>query len=769
MAVPSTILRQTITARPLGQLCNDAARGGALLAAVPVADLPGQARLYFSDGIDADALIPEGQGNVRWSRIVSGAAVMDLEREADGQVKLPLAGCDALIRVEPSETGLFAGRNVILGHCNNETPEVLRDWLLWHRRQHRADAALVIDRAAPGHADDLVADLSRLLADDPAAADDLAGMIVMVVDCDMPLGDAARGAEQHPMNAPDAPGKDRMEQPAPDPWHAPLSYRLLFDLIRAKFLASARAVANLELMDLVAPPDERGSIFDMAQDMPMGVLPLRGERVYPWGLRKGTEPGFGDHICRRFDAQSAESRWCVAPARMPSGTIWMMLRILGAKTSAPPWPFWRFMALRHGIERSKVGQIVPKSSLIEDDRLLTMAEALGAKPLRIPADEAAARAEAAKRTDHVAIVTTMKNEGPFILEWIAYHRAIGVRDFLVYTNDCTDGTDELLQLLERKGYLQWRDNPYREVNMKPQHAALDAANNEPIIQNADWVICMDVDEYIAIHTGDGTMKALFDAVPDANMISCTWRLFGNADVDEYKDEFITQIFTRAAREFANKPHQAWGFKTLYRNDGLFKKLGVHRPKGLMPQAVDRINWVNGSGKLMPKDQWRNAWRSHSGTYGYDLVALNHYAVRSAESFLVKRDRGRVNHVDRDQGMAYWFRMNHNVVEDTRMHRILPLLQAEYDRMMADPEIAAMHLQCVEAHKAKIGELKAQPNYQAFHTALNSDRTRKLTRLHGHFGSNVYIAGPEVVPDDVVARDPDDDFFFTVEYSGETQH
>ena len=29
-------------------------------------------------------------------------------------------------------------------------------------------------------------------------------------------------------------------------------------------------------------------------------------------------------------------------------------------------------------------------------------------------------------------------------------------------------------------------------------------------------------------------------------------------------------------------------------------------------------------------------------YGYDLVQLNHYAVRSAESFLVKRDRGRVN-------------------------------------------------------------------------------------------------------------------------------
>ena len=31
------------------------------------------------------------------------------------------------------------------------------------------------------------------------------------------------------------------------------------------------------------------------------------------------------------------------------------------------------------------------------------------------------------------IVTTMKNEGPFILEWLAYHRAIGVDDFLINT------------------------------------------------------------------------------------------------------------------------------------------------------------------------------------------------------------------------------------------------------------------------------------------------------------------------------------------------
>ncbi len=173
----------------------------------------------------------------------------------------------------------------------------------------------------------------------------------------------------------------------------------------------------------------------------------------------------------------------------------------------------------------------------------------------------------------------MKNEGPFILEWLAYHRVIGVEGFLVYTNDCTDGTDTFLDLLQEKGYVQHRDNPFKSTDLKPQHAALQAAENEPTITDADWVICMDVDEYINIKIGDGTLHDLYGAVPDANMISCTWRLFGNADVHEFDPRPIIEQFDTCAQEITRKPHQAWGFKTLHRNIGIFKKLGVHRPKG----------------------------------------------------------------------------------------------------------------------------------------------------------------------------------------------
>ena len=49
------------------------------------------------------------------------------------------------------------------------------------------------------------------------------------------------------------------------------------------------------------------------------------------------------------------------------------------------------------------------------------------------------------------IVSTMKNEAPYILEWVAYHKAIGFDAFLIYTNDCTAGTDFMLDRLEELG------------------------------------------------------------------------------------------------------------------------------------------------------------------------------------------------------------------------------------------------------------------------------------------------------------------------------
>ncbi|MEM7547839.1 MAG: glycosyltransferase family 2 protein [Pseudomonadota bacterium] len=370
------------------------------------------------------------------------------------------------------------------------------------------------------------------------------------------------------------------------------------------------------------------------------------------------------------------------------------------------------------------------------------------------ADAAAAAAAARTGPDaRVAIVTTMKNEGPFILEWVAHHRAIGINDFLVYTNDCDDGTDHLLDVLVSKGFVSRHlENPFvRNRGSQPQRAALRDAQTNPVITAADWVIPMDVDEFINIHIGDGRFQTLLDAVPDANMISMTWRLFGNGFVRDYEDRLITEQMLYCAHERARKPHQAWGFKTAFRDLGIFRRYSVHRPKGLRPKRVGDIRWVCANGRPMPDSYYMNGWRASVQNWGYGLVTLNHYSLRSSQSYLVKKERGRVNHVDRDQGLAYWFRMNHNAEEDRSIQARLPGTRAEYANMMANAEIRAAHLACVEAHQRKIADLMAQPDYAALFELIETPRMKALSRMLANFDNAIFNVGPDAVPASFIER------------------
>ena len=752
-----TVLERELTALPVGA-------GHVLDCLAPDPETPGGDawRVFCAPGMAPLAIAGADAARVSERRTLGGAEVVTLSA---GDVP---ALVDGALRPVAPETALFAGRNCLLGERNGETVEAVRDWLLWHGRVHGATGAVILDRAPPEEARDFAGALRAMLAEAGTA-----DLLVVLLRASVPLGKPGLGPEAHPLNAPDAPGKDRMVPPAPDPWRSALGLQSFHELARWRFLARARAVAALDVSDLVpAMPGALGglkgaptlpaeaTLFDQAVAAPQGAVLLLGQRAYPWGLRKGARAGFGDHVCVRFDDTSRHRRWCIAPAVAPAESVWRMIRVVGPALPLIYVGFFRCMALRYGEDgaAAKVSRLVPKSSLVEAPALLAIARETGAAPLRMPAVEPA---PPGARSDRVVVVTTMKNEGPFILEWLAYHRAIGVDDVLVYTNDCTDGTDAMLDLLQEKGLLQHRENPFRGTGLKPQHAAFAAAEKEPLVREAGWIVCMDVDEFINIHAGDGRLEDLFAAVPEANMISMTWRLFGNADVAGFRDDFVTRQFTRCAPQMTRKPHQAWGFKTIFRNLGIFKKLGVHRPKGLRPQRVDRIDWVNGSGRPMPETEWRNAWRSTSETVGYDLVTLNHYAVRSAESFLVKRDRGRVNHVDRDQGLAYWFRMNNNAEEDRSIQARLPMAEAEFARLVADPEIRAAHDLCVARHRARIEELKAREDYAALYAELTGPRLRKLSRLHRHFGAGVFLAGPQVIPDTVLGETLPDDFFFTV--------
>ena len=310
------------------------------------------------------------------------------------------------------------------------------------------------------------------------------------------------------------------------------------------------------------------------------------------------------------------------------------------------------------------------------------------------------------------IVTSVKNEAPFLLEWLAHHRALGFAHFLVFSNDCADGTDTMLDRLAERGWLTHirNDGPHPQG---PQWAALKAADRHPVVAQADWLLCADVDEFVNIRVGDHTLPALMAALPPTDAIALTWRMFGNAGVVEYQDAPVSETFTRAAPATLGWPWRAQMFKTLFRNDGSFGKLGVHRPRDPRPDRPPR--WCDGSGRDATADLAGGRLFSDYRQNNYGLVQINHYALGSMESYLVKADRGRANRQADRFDLGYWVERNLCEAED---RTILSLdstdLRAE---LHADPVLGPLHRAGVVWRKERFAQLMAQDDWRALFARL----------------------------------------------------
>src|SRR5579883_1900252 len=94
-----------------------------------------------------------------------------------------------------------------------------------------------------------------------------------------------------------------------------------------------------------------------------------------------------------------------------------------------------------------------------------------------------------------ALVATARNEGPFLLEWLAHHRAVGLKKIYLYTNDSTDGSTELLTKLAEHGIINLILNE-ADRDVSPQIKAYEhSLMFVHELRLYDWVFYLDIDEF----------------------------------------------------------------------------------------------------------------------------------------------------------------------------------------------------------------------------------------------------------------------------------
>ena len=299
----------------------------------------------------------------------------------------------------------------------------------------------------------------------------------------------------------------------------------------------------------------------------------------------------------------------------------------------------------------------------------------------------------------------MRNEGPYILEWLAYHRAIGFTDVIVCTNDCVDESPALLDRLQELGLLvHLRSKPATQRDAQLVAYTLAAAH--PLTNAADWAMVLDADEYLNVHVGGGRVDDLIDAVPDATAVCVNWRLFGSSGRRRWSPDLVTERFTRAAplEHGVNRP-----YKTLFtRLDAYGCKLLSHQPRFPHAHELASLRYVDGAGRSLPSwvfDESRDAFlQSEPGTVSWKLAQVNHYNTRSRDDYLAKHRRGGGIPVDWDRD-ACWPVFDRNEEEDRTIAPKLPAMKRALAALREDGELMALHARCCALYGAHVAALK----------------------------------------------------------------
>lgn len=291
------------------------------------------------------------------------------------------------------------------------------------------------------------------------------------------------------------------------------------------------------------------------------------------------------------------------------------------------------------------------------------------------------------------VFTCARNEGIWLLEWIAYHKAIGFDRIFVASNDCTDGSDLLLDRLAERGEVIHirHDVP---AGLSPQESGTRAALAHPDMQGVDWLLHVDCDEFLNITTGSGQIDDLLSLLSPADCIIISWRMFGANGRRLWPGGLVLEQCLHT--EARIRPHRALQ-KSLFRPHR-FRSAYAHMPKDPVAPDVVLRNTVDTvlSNRPLFKPEVTRHRRAAPADITWANACINHYAIRSEDVFLLKNLRGDgLGIAHQKYSLASRFRAyaDRNDMEETSILRHLAAVHAHLARLRDDATTAALEAAC----------------------------------------------------------------------------
>lgn len=218
---------------------------------------------------------------------------------------------------------------------------------------------------------------------------------------------------------------------------------------------------------------------------------------------------------------------------------------------------------------------------------------------------------------HLGLCAIIKDEDPFLDEWIAYHMLLGVEAFFLYDNESVIPLRESLRkfsALRSRADLVIYDAPGKAMQMLAYTHCLE--NNK---KACEWIAFIDADEFI-VPRGHDNIPAMLEEFAPYSGLAMNWMTFGSNGHKLRPGGLQIENYTKALAP------DAWSHthvKCIVKPERIMAFFNPHI--GVAHNRADRIVTED----HLPIDA------PLRGKATWDKGQINHYSFRSKQDYWIK--------------------------------------------------------------------------------------------------------------------------------------
>ncbi|GGA21374.1 glycosyltransferase family 92 protein [Okeania sp. KiyG1] len=260
----------------------------------------------------------------------------------------------------------------------------------------------------------------------------------------------------------------------------------------------------------------------------------------------------------------------------------------------------------------------------------------------------------------LSICAIIKNESPYLVEWLEFHKLVGVERFYLYDNESTDNTKEIISSYINSGeviYCYW---PQRPGQLSAYSHCLE--NHK---QESEWIAFIDLDEFLFPTKADD-IKEILDEFIDVPALAVNWLIFGNSNHETKPEGLQIENFIKRS-------------KNNYSPNKTVKCI-VHPEQTVKPVNPHRFIYLNG---LAVTENKQPVNRAITPKHSVQKLRINHYHTRSKEESKPKMMGGKANKNNKKDWSNFESKEHiFNEVKDLTIQRFIPKLKKAIEKVNA---------------------------------------------------------------------------------------